>query len=581
MARLRLIFLGFLFFAGFSVVVFRAMRLQIFPATNIEQRAQRQLQTHVEIVGRRGVITDRFGRELAVSTNSQSIFVNPKLVKNPKKVSQRLSKILGTPAHEISARISKAEGRKFLWIERQLSRKQLRRLEKYGVNDLEGVGLLPEFRREFPQGQLAAHVVGFVSVDGLGLEGIEKQFHDELSGLTQRVLVGRDALGRPVFTQKEQLKFDQSNGARIELTLDARLQHSVEQALEDAVKRNSADGGSAIVMDPRSGEILALANFPTVDLNRAKDFPMNFRRNRAITDPIEPGSVLKPFVVARALEDKIVSPNSQIVTGGGTVRVRGHIISESDQKHARESMSVSEIIRLSSNVGMVKLKDLMGFNRIEDSFRKLGMGSRLGVELSGESRGIFNIPNKNQLVEQATISFGHGIALTPMQIASAYSTLANGGVRVRPHLLKNLTLEEEGIQTSLVSEGEASGERVFSPKVASDVTQMLDRVVNDEGTGVAARIEGFRVAGKTGTSQRVDYENGGYEKGAYISLFSGFLPADDPRFVITVVIDKPKGQNYYGGKVAAPVFAQIASDAVRLGFPGRGAPVSRVRSLAR
>ncbi len=566
MARLRLTFLGFAFFVSFGVVLFRAMRLQLFPTQGIEQRAQRQMNTHVEIVGRRGAVTDRLGRELAVSTNSQSIFVNPKLLKNSKKVANRLGKILAVDPKEISNRIEKNSGRKFLWIERQLNKAQLKRLEKLGITDLEGVGLLPEYRREFPQGPLAAHVVGFVSVDGHGLEGIEKQFNEELSGLTQRLLVSRDALGRPVFSQKEQLRFEQNTGSRVELTLDSRLQYSAEQALEGAVRQNRAEGGSVIVMDPRNGEILALANFPTVDLNKVKDFPTQFRRNRAITDPIEPGSVIKPLVVARALEDKIVNSETVLKTWGGTLRVKGHLISESDSKHYFEKMTISEILRLSSNVGMVVLKDLMGFAKVDDTFKKVGIGSRTGIELSGESKGIYRPPTAAQLVEQATLSFGHGLAMTPLQIASVYSTLANGGFRVRPHVIKRLVEGEVDGFTGFETPESDLREKVFSSETMRILGGLLTNVVEAEGTGGQARVEGFQVAGKTGTSQRVDYEKGGYESGAYISIFSGFFPAKSPRFVITVVIDKPSAGSYYGGKVAAPVFSQIARDAARLGL---------------
>ena len=570
MTKYRLISLGLFFFLGFGVVLFRAFQLQMLPADRVENLARRQLMHKVDIVGRRGVITDRNGRELAVSTNSLSIFANPKLIKKPIKAARVLASVLGVSEFSISQKIKDTGTRKFVWVARQLDAEQMSRLEKTDLKGIEGIGVLPEFRREFPQQILASHVLGFVSVDGQGLEGVEKQFNEILAGSKNTVTLTRDALGRPVFSHKEQIRLDLNQGSRLELTLDSRLQYSAEKALKEAIDFHQAESGSVIVMDPRNGEILALANYPTYDPNNAGENPIGFRRNRAITDPIEPGSVLKPFVVARAIEDHIVKPDTILPAGNGFIRVGNKVIGEADAKHRFSTISIVDLIRISSNVGTVVLKNRMGFPRIEDTYRKLGFGAVQGIELAGESKGIFNSPTENQLLEQATMSFGQGISLTPLQIATAYSTLANSGYRVKPHLVRRV-VEAGGISSDVMTDGlggeefdPKKAERVFSESTTRQMRSLLEKVVEGEGTGIKARVEGFKVAGKTGTSQRVDYQHGGYERGSYWSSFSGFIPSDNPRYVITVLIDKPSRNGHFGGVVAAPVFAKIAQAAVRL-----------------
>ncbi len=565
MARIRLTLLGVFFFIGFSVVLFRSAQLQLFPNKSLESISERQTNQSLEIVGRRGVITDRNGRELSVSVNSGSIFVNPKLVKKKKEVIRTLAKITGQSEKEVAFKYQESEQKKFFWFARQLNKSQMLQLNNSKFSKLEGVGLIPEFRREFPNKTLASHILGFVSVDGVGIEGIERQFDDELVGVNQKMTLTRDALGRPLFSQIEQIQLEQNQGSKIQLTLDTRLQHFSEKVLKETVDHHRAEGGTVVVMNPFNGEILALANYPTYDPNEAKKFPISMRRNRALTDPIEPGSVLKPFVVAKALEDKIVNPDTVIPTFNGKIKVKDRVISESDTKHAHESLSVKDVVRLSSNVGMVVLKDKMGFDRIDRIYKDLGFGDKTGVELSGESRGIYRKPEPKQLVEQATLAFGQGLAITPIQIASAYSVFANGGFRVQPHLVRNISQmgNDEQVEDLFESQAVDLKSRILSDSTVNKMRAMLEKVVQEEGTGIAARVEGFTVAGKTGTSQKVDYTNGGYKSGAYWSLFSGFFPSQNPKFVIVVMVDEPKEKGYYGGVVAAPAFAKIAREAIR------------------
>ncbi len=553
MIRWRLIFVGFLFFLGFGLVIFRAFNLQMMPHDKVEDLARRQLTQTIEIVGRRGAIKDRNGRELAISLNSQSLFANPKLIKNPDEMARKLAPILGQSREAIADKIKAASQRHFVWIARQLKPEVLARLEQLNLKKLPGVGLLPEFRREYPFGELAGQTVGFVSIDGQGLEGLEEALDSSLRGDRNTHRVHRDALGRPIFSHRDQINLDLSGGADIESSLDLRLQHVAEKAVVEAVGHHNADGGVAIVMDPYTGELLAMANAPTFNPNNSATSAPQVKRNRALSDPYEPGSVVKPFVVAKAIEDKIVKIDSVIKTHGGQIRVGRKTIGEAEASHRFEKLSIVDLIRVSSNVGMVVLKDLMGFDRINRVLRDLGFGSRSGIEVHGESRGIYNTPSSKQQLEQATISFGQGIAATPLQVATAFAALANGGFRVTPTLLKGKGVAERDDQ-----------KRVFSLSTVSTMRLILEKVVQGEGTGTAARIEGLTVAGKTGTSQKVDFKNGGYEKEAYWSSFAGFLPSQNPRFVILVMIDHPRSNGYYGGVVAAPVFAKIAREAIRM-----------------
>lgn len=551
MIKLRLFFLLSVFMLLFGVILYRGVQLQLMPHGRIESFARRQGLQRIEMTGRRGTIFDREGKELAISVNSVSLFAHPNVVQKPKRVARVLGGLLGVSERSILIKLD--ANKKFVWLARQLTTAQMRKLEKIDLKALAGVGVLPEYRRIYPMGRVAAHALGFVSVDGQGLEGVERKFEESLVGEKNIVRVRKDALGRWLITQKDRMALDLVPGEKLELSLEANLQHHVEKALAETVAKHDALGGTAIVMDPYNGEILALANSPEYDPNRASDVAGSARRNRAVSDPIEPGSVMKAFVVARALEDGIVTPSTKISAGGGFIQIGRKRIGEAEASHRFESVSVSDLIRVSSNVATVNLAQKIGFNRVESTFRDVGFDKITGIEVPGESKGIFPQLKKTQLLEQATMSFGQGIAVTPLQIASAYAIFANGGYRVRPRILKS-TGEEVGEQS----------ERIFSPKTVKQMRRILEAVVESEGTGKLAQIGAFKVAGKTGTSQKVDYVKGGYETGAYLASFAGFLPADNPRFVIYVMVDHPRKGGYYGSEVAAPLFAKIAREAVRL-----------------
>ncbi len=547
--RLRFLALGF--FAASAIIVFRIFQLQIIPHEKVETLARRQLKRNTEIVGRRGTIYDRNGRELAVSMNSVSIYANPPMISQRRKVAKVLGEVLRLTPNQIVKKLADGSHKKFIWLERQLNAKQVAALERINLKSLDGIGVIPEYRREYPMTELASHVLGFVSIDGWGLEGIEKRFDQKLRGTKETLNLERDARGRPIFTQMDQIRFEDQRGENIHLTIDARLQYAAENSLKKAVNYHEADSGTAIVMDPNTGEVLAMANYPGFDPSKPGYSPLSFRRNLAISDPIEPGSVMKSFVLAKAFDDRVVGPESWIDGGNGSIKIGRKTIREAEEKHRFEKLKPKDVIKFSSNVATVNLKNMMGFDRVAQIFQDVGFGKLSGLDMPGESRGVFKTPGRKQLLEQATISFGQGMSATPIQIVTSYAAIANGGYKVTP------TVVDRG------DEKLPEFPRVMKEETANRMKRILKSVVQEDGTGIAARVEGFEVAGKTGTSQMVDYQRGGYEKGSYWSSFVGFFPANHARFVVYVMINRPTKNGFYGGVVAAPAFAEIARAAAR------------------
>lgn len=559
--RLRFLFAGFALCS--ALLIFRAFQLQVVPSKNVERLAQKQLKKTIEIVGRRGAIRDRRGRDLAVSVNTSSIYVNPHLVKNIRSASKQLAQITGMPQGKIAQKIKAARRRKFIWLDRQLDHAQLQRLKAIDLKNMDGVGVLPEYRRDYPNSSMAAQVLGYVSIDAKGLAGLEYYYDERMSGSKKTLEVQRDAKGRPIFSHLDQIRLDDMRGDDLNLTIDAALQSRVEQSLEMAVQKHEADSALAIVMNPKTGEILSLAHFPTFDPNKAGNYSLFSRRNRSVTDPVEPGSVLKPFVVATAIDKKIVTPQSRISGGGGKIKIGRKTITESDKKHYFQTMTIRDLIRHSSNVGTVNLQRKMGFEAIAERFLKLGFKEGTGIDLPAESRGIFHIPSKKQELERATISYGHGIALTPMQIVRAWSVFGNDGYLVTPKIIKGPTEEP-------------AKERIFSSSTVNQMVSMLEDVVAEGGTGVEASVDGYKVAGKTGTSLKLS-ETGGYQSGAYWSAFAGLFPSRNPEIVVYVAVDNPRKEGKYAGAVAAPLFADIAKAYLGVGL-SRLSPVREIAS---
>lgn len=550
-SRIIILFSGFLFL--WALLLVRAAHLQIFPDHRLENLKRRQFETSLQIRTRRGAILDRNGKELAASVPAYSLFADPKMIKDPYGLGIRLGKYLDIPAKNLKKRLRDRD-RRFIWIKRQLSEKQRDEIKKWNIA---GLGFVEEPRRVYPNGPLLAQVLGVVGSEGSGLEGLELQFNSDLEGQLKQILLPRDARGRPLLEDGRSLT-EVPDGADLALTIDHEVQFQLEQELAQVVDRFNADSAVGIVMDAQSSEVLAMANLPTFNLNDGLKHSLKQRRNRIVTDAFEPGSTLKTFVVAGALRQELIKPSSRYNCEGGRMKVGDKWIREADTHHQFGWLNVTEILARSSNIGVAKIAFDLGADRLWQTLQDFGFGAKSGIELPGESRGIVNpLPWRPHLL--SNISFGHGIAVTPMQLTAAYGAIANGGVLKKPLLVKSI--RRPGDEEPLTFQAEEV-RRVLSNQDSATLRLMLNAATEPKATGYLARIPGYPVAGKTGTAQKVDSEKGGYVANSYISSFAGFVPAHNPRFVIFIAVDNPQ-KAYYGSQVAAPVFGRMAQYLVR------------------
>ena len=548
----RILFVFIMICFLWAVLILRSAYLQIMPNEKLSRLHSKQFNTVIELNPRRGIIYDRNGVELAASVAAHSLYADPSLVKSPKYVARRLAPKLNIPFNKLYDKL-KDPSRRFIWLARRLDIRQRTEIEKM---DFAGLAFVEESRRIFPNEKLLSHVLGFVGGEGQGLEGIEAKFEDSLHGFKRRVSMNRDALGRPLIVNGRLFR-ESSDGADLTLTIDSELQYALEQELEEVFKEQNAKGAVGIILDAKSSEILSMAAAPQFNPNTPLSYPQEVRRNRAVTDPFEPGSTMKTFTIAAALSEGTAAPNTKIYCEKGELKIGDRTIREADKKHKFEWLSLSEIIAYSSNVGSSKIALNLGDKRIYQTLRDFGFGEKTGIEILGESKGILpQLPWRDHLL--ANISFGHGIAATPLQIANAYAAIANGGILNRPYIVKNIRNKESGD----IEEFEAQAvRRVLSEKDSATMRLMLMGVTGEGATGFRARIRGFPVAGKTGTAQKVD-AGGGYSNKNYLSSFVGFVPANDPKYVIFIAIDEPQ-TTYYGSEVAAPVFGKLAALSAR------------------
>lgn len=566
----------------FALMVLRVGKLTILDGRELAGRAQRQYVEKIRTVESRGEILDRSGVVLATTVAVPSIFASPR--QHPLDAAERtqLARALGMPQEQLAAQLAKDRG--FVWLARGVSEKVAEQVAALG---LDGVGEIREGRRRYPHGSLAAHVVGMANVDLVGVEGIEKFYDRWMRGEELVFRVERDGLGRLLFTRgiEEGSEAAEPTGtddglpaaprATITLSIDAALQTIVERELALGVERAEADAGVAIMLDPWSGAILALANVPTYDPNRPG--PEETLRNRALIDRFEPGSTFKAFLAAAAVEERLVGLDESIDCENGHYRIGRWTIHD---HHPYGLLTFRDVIKHSSNIGVSKVAARLGRERFGDYVKRFGFGQRTGIDLPHEAAGLMRPPERWGEIDLATSSFGQGIAVTPLQIATAFAAIANGGRLVSPYLLER-TVSRSGdvlFERDPVEQA-ARAPRVVSRASADAVVEMLERVVEEEGgTGGRARVEGISVAGKTGTAQKV--QGGRYSK-ERLASFIGFAPSRDPAFVLLVMIDNPRSATY-GGVVAAPVFSAVAAQALdRLGrrpalapderesFPGR------------
>lgn len=546
--RRRIPWIFFLLLFSLGGVAGKLFFLQIQQRDRLSERATKQYERRLPIVSRRGTIYDRSGRELAVSLKVASVFAQPAAIENPEGTAKALAPILGQPATHLLSLLT--SDKLFVWLERQVEPAQTEAINEL---NLKGIGLYPESRRYYPRQELAAHVLGMVGLDDRGLEGLEHQYDVLLGGQPEYITAQQDALGRIIFRHEEErgrpLIFD------LTLTIDEVLQYTAERELQRAVERSHAKTGTAIVMDPWTGEILALANQPTFDPNKYKRGGSFAKRNRAVTDYFEPGSVFKVILAAGALEEGVVRPSDRFHGENGAIEVGGVTIRD-HEKYGW--LTVQEILAHSSNVGAIKIGQKLGKSLYYHYISGFGFGSLTGLDLPGETPGFIRRPKGWSGLSLSVLSLGQEISVTPVQIATAFSAVANGGILVRPHIVRDLRAQDGSVARHVEP---VMIRRVISQQTAQSLLTILRSAV-EEGTGKEAALEQYSVAGKTGTAQKVDPVTGRYSHQRVVASFVGAVPAESPRLVILVTIDEPETLRW-GGSVAAPTFREIARDALQ------------------
>ncbi len=542
LSRRRSMLLLSLLFGAFALLAGRAFYLQGGIGTDFLQRqGEARYARTLEVPATRGKVTDRNGVVLAASVPARAIWAIPEDVDlSPRELAQ-LAQLLAMPAAELKRRLA-AEDRNFVYLRRQVEPEVA---ERIAALKLAGIHASREFKRHYPEGRTAAHVIGFTDVEDRGQEGIELALESTLAGRAGSRRVIKDRYGRIVDGDWLRMPVD---GRDVVLSIDHRIQYIAFSALKDAVETHRARAGAAIVLDAKTGEVLALANWPSFDPNRRERWDAATLRNRALTDTFEPGSTLKPFSIAAALDAGRVSPELRVQTAPGRMTIGGRTIGDA---HPHGVLTVAEVVAKSSNVGTAKIALDLPAQALWETYSAAGFGeapSRSGAGFSGAVAGRLRPYKAWRPIEQATIAYGYGVSVSLLQLARAYTVFARDGDVVPATLIK--------------SDAPPAGVRVIKPATAHAMRRMLELAVGDEGTAPAARIAGYRVAGKTGTARKL--HNGRYVN-AYVASFAGFAPVSDPRIVVAVMIDEPDATRgrYYGGDVAAPVFAQIAAGALR------------------
>ncbi len=541
--RLRITILLGLFSFLFLVIFGRAYQLQVVQSKKLAAMADRQSQRIVQLVSKRGILYDRKKEEMAISVEVDSVFIQPGKAEDIQRVAQKIGPVLGQKPGLLLSKMKKEEP--FVWLQRGITPEQRAAIEKY---NLSGVDFLKETKRFYPQGEVGVHVIGFSGLDAQGLEGVELGYDEFIRGEPGFIVISKDALGRSITPQS--LPFRQSvDGCEIILTIDKNIQYIVERELKKSVQACSAKGGMAVVMNPKTGEILAMAVQPSFDPNHFSSSPPQVRKNRTLTDTFEPGSTFKVFLLSAALEEQIAEPKEMFFCENGSYMVGGRVVHD---VHKYGWLSLGEVIKVSSNIGASKVGRKLGKNKLYRYLKNFGFGSKTGVDLPGEVAGFLAAPRYWSEVGLANISFGQGVSVTALQLTAALAAVANGGVLMRPYAVKAV-LDSNG---NVLKENRPKPiRRIISAETATTVTQILKSVMEEGGTGRAAFLSGYEAAGKTGTAQKALANGRGYSD-KRMGSFYGFAPADNPQVVITVVIDEPQGSNY-GGVVAAPAFKGI------------------------
>ena len=548
--RLRLMLLALSISLWALVIGIRLVHLQVLGRGFFEQQGTRQSERTLNLYPRRGPILDRESRPLAVSVDAESLYAVPQDVVDPQATAAALARALsldGAGRREVLAKLQRRSA--FVWIDRKLDPVTARRVRDL---QLEGIGFLAEHRRYYPQRELAAHVLGYVGIDNTGMGGIESGLEDYIRGRAAKVVVHTDARRRPV----AQTERPSTDGATVVLALDEAIQHVAERELERAMAETQAASGMVIAVEPFSGEVLAMAVWPTFNPNRYNAYPSSRWRNRAVSDVFEPGSIFKIVTAAAGLQESVVSPGEVLDCGNGRIEISGTVIND----HAIfDRLTFTQAVVRSSDIGMIRVAQRLGRDNFARYVRDFGFGAATGVDLPGESAGLFRPTSRWSALSLPSLSFGQEIGVTGLQITMAAAAIANGGYLMKPIVVKRV---EDAEGRAVLEPKPLVVRRVLQPGTVDTLTEILREVVRD-GTGRAAAVPGYAVAGKTGTAQKAD-ASGRYSMVDHVASFVGFVPASHPALVVLASLDSPRGPHNQGGDVAAPLFARVAESALRI-----------------
>ncbi|MFA5928046.1 MAG: penicillin-binding protein 2 [Candidatus Margulisiibacteriota bacterium] len=546
----RLTFFLFLVTILFLVLIGRLFWLQIVQYNFLQEKARSQQQRTITLGAKRGNIYDGKGDLLVTSVRTQSLYAIPRIIKNKQEIAHKLSGIIAVPPERIMELINNQQY--FVWLKRKLSPEQVAQVDALKEP---GLKYIPEEKRIYLYDNLASQLIGFTNLDNEGMSGVEYLFNKHLKGQPGTFVMQSDLFGREIFSYSRKID-EPVDGKKLALTIHSFLQYVSERELKKAVETFHAKGGCVIIADPNSGDILAMASYPDYNPNLYFKYPDKTRNNQTIEFTYEPGSTFKPIVIASAINEKVVDPDTEFIVPAA-INIGGRVINDS-HKHATERMTVTKILAMSSNIGTGMVMKVLGKHRFYRYLKDFGFGQKTGINFPGESAGIIKSERSTTITDFAIMAFGQVNAVTPLQLVMATSAIANGGLLYKPKIIKSLESEDgmylNTTPTTLVR-------RVISEQTSKTMREMMIKVTT-EGTGTSAKVHGFEIAGKTGTAQK-PAPGGGYLSNAYVGSFIGFAPADKPKFVILVVIDSPAMGVHHGGTCAAPAFKAIAEESIR------------------
>jgi cell division protein FtsI (penicillin-binding protein 3) len=545
--RLRSAVVSLLFVALFGTIAGRAAQLQVVKGSWLSNRAERQYQHLLTVTGRRGTIMDTNGDPLAVSVQTTSIAADPRQIKDPYAASVRLASRLKLDRKTLQKKL--AGKRHFVWLKREVAPGKV---EAIRALKIEGLLYMPETSRVYPAKTQAGQLLGFAGIDGRGLEGVEFFYEKYLKAESRQIQIAQDALGRGFDGATRETS--ELNGKNVQLTIDRNIQFITEKALETAVTTHEAKNGVAVVMAPDTGAILALAHYPNFNPNAFGEFQRDDWRNRAITDPFEPGSTMKIFSAAAAIDSGLVRADSIFYCENGSYRIGRNTVHDT-KEHGW--LSLQQIVKYSSNIGSVKVAETIGAKTLHRYLSAFGFGTRTGIDCPGETPGRLTFYKSWSAIDTGAISFGQGLSVSALQLTAAAAAIANDGRLMRPYLVKAITDTSGQV---VERRGPLTIRQVVSPQTARTIQKIMHTVTTSGGTGEAAALEGYTICGKTGTAQKIGAD-GRYTPGKFIASFLGFAPAKAPALVILVVVDEPK-KHHYGGQVAGPAFRTIAQESL-------------------